>query len=87
MTRSITRFLTISLLISICAGLAAGCRTRGGDPDALSPVDVLQGDYPLASWKNLGALDTSVRFADVFFSFDSFQIRSSERAKLEAVAG
>jgi peptidoglycan-associated lipoprotein len=31
-------------------------------------------------------LDTSVRFADVLFSFDSFQIRSSERAKLEAIA-
>lgn len=83
---STQRLLAIAILASLCAGLGTGCRTRGTGSDMLSPVDVLPGDHPLASWESLGTLDTSVQFADVLFAFDSFQIRSSERTKLETVA-
>ena len=83
----IHRWFMIGVVVCVCSTVCAGCRTRkGSDSDQLSPVEVLDGDYPLDSWQNLGRRVEDVSFDDVMFAFDSSQISRTERSKIEAVA-
>ncbi len=89
---SLYRCSMVLLTVSLCTVLCAGCRTRGaqggrgGGGEGLSPVEVLEGDYPLESWQNPGRRISEVSFRDVMFGFDSSQISRSERHKIEEAA-
>ena len=86
---NVRSFLSLGLLLAL--GFSAGCRTRGpgrggaGDDDlALTPWD--DGTYALGPRVEFGQRIEGVEFENVLFGFDSFQIPSSERRKIEAVA-
>jgi peptidoglycan-associated lipoprotein len=73
--------------------LGSGCRSRQagrgglGQPgdDPLNPR-MFESDFPLSERGAFGTPITDVKFENVLFSYDSFQIAGAERRKVEAVA-
>lgn len=78
----------VAMIVFICGALSSGCRTRGRGPggDILKPEE-LPGDIALGERFEDGTRVTNVKFSNVHFAYDSFQIMESELSKIEKVAG
>jgi peptidoglycan-associated lipoprotein len=88
-----SRVQWVSILILASVLVTTGCRRgqvgRGGatglDGDPLDPMG-LGGTYALGPRSTFGEPILDVQFDNVLFAYDSFQIPSSERRKIENVA-
>ncbi|MCA1809556.1 MAG: OmpA family protein [Kiritimatiellia bacterium] len=90
------RWLLLVALVLACAFCSTGCKRRQGGlrpgEFGVDPVTGMAGggDMYAAGWQsdrpeNMTFLP-DVRFENVLFEYDSTQVASSERAKIEAVA-
>ncbi len=80
----------LSLGLILILGVSAGCRSRQpgrgiGNGDDLDPTR-WDGTYALGPRGEFGQQIQDVAFENVLFGFDSFQIPSSERRKIQEVA-
>lgn len=91
---SLRKLGSMVLVMGFVCGLVltTGCRKRktadGGaaGPDLLTP-DQIEGDYGMGGGRfEDGIRITDVKFESVLFEYDSYQVKSSETAKMEQVA-
>lgn len=77
----------LKVMMVVCVGglLTVGCRTKKPVTGTGGPTEI-GGDLPLTERIEDGVRLTDVKFDNVLFDYDSFQIRGSEIAKIEKVA-
>ena len=78
-------WLRVMALVCICGLFTVGCRTKKPATGVAGPTEI-GGDLPQTERIEDGVRLTDVKFDNVLFDYDSFQIKPSETAKIEKLA-
>lgn len=84
-------WINVLFVFCLCVLVGAGCRhpkPKVDDSTSMQPTDVgtPTGEIPVAPRDEGGTAITDVKFENVLFSYDSFQVADTEVAKVQKVA-
>ncbi len=88
------KWMMVVLGVAVCSLAVSGCKKKpkagAGGMDGIDPVGGLTGVDPYGAeglaGRPVGLVEQASQFGVVLFDFDSAQVNSGERSKLEAVA-
>jgi len=80
------KWFRVMVVVCACGLLTVGCRTRAPKTTGSETPTEIGKDLPLPERIEDGVRITDVKFDNALFDYDSFQIKSTEIAKIEKVS-